>query len=164
MKPIFSIPYSYNKDTIMKVSKFYSKKTIYTWVIPILIGIFVAVMTFTSQNYLVTFLTILFGFFILNYMTKMSEKENEIYLNSIKYLEEVKYKIDFYKSYFEEKSNVSSVKVHYKNLYEIAETKTDYLLFTSSVQAYVLSKENIKKIEEFKEFISKFPQYKYYRK
>jgi hypothetical protein len=163
MKPLFSIDYLYNKDSIIKVSKFYNKKSIFSWVIPVLVAIFVGIMTLTSGNYIITFFTILFGFFILNYMTKKSEEEINVYLKSIEYLEKNKYKLNFYSTYFEEESKLTYNKVNYKNVFEIAETRNDYLIFVSSIQAYVISKDNIKDQEAFHKFMSKFKQYKYYK-
>ncbi len=73
----------------------------------------------------------------INNTIKKLWESNKIIQNA-----EVEY--TFYDDHFEQKSNVSNSKIKYDMIYKIVETKTNFYIFISTNQGYIINKENCK--------------------
>ena len=128
----------------------------------IFLTVLAAVLNALKGNW---YVVILLGVFAIVYPLTLSLTINhqikKMYHNSVKIqiLEET---LTFYEDYFTSKSKHTDLKVNYKDLYRICETKNNVYIFISDNQAFIINKENVKKLNEFLSFIKDKGEYKKY--
>ncbi len=111
------------------------------------------------------YVVILLGVFAIIYplafYLTINHQIKKMYRNSLK-IQVLEETLTFYEEYFTSKSKHTDLKVDYKDLYRICETKTNVYLFISDNQAFIISKENVKKLTEFLSFLKDKGEYKKY--
>lgn len=73
---------------------------------------------------------------LFNYNIKKVFESNKVVRN-------ITTKFEFYKDYFEATNDSAKSKINYNDLNKIIETKTNFYLMTSSIQGYIIEKNNI---------------------
>ena len=128
-----------------------------------ILAIVAIVLNYIKGNYNVVFLVIVFIIvypiilsITLNSQIKKMYKSNK----RINMLEEV---LTFYDDYLESKSSHNYCKVLYSDIYKICETKSNFYIFISDNQAFIIIKSEINELDKFKEFIIDKAPYKKYR-
>lgn len=149
-----------------KFQKFYLNKfksSIIPIIIMALLAILAMVLNFIKGNYNVVGLVIVFVIVYpiilsvtLNSQIKKMYKSNR----RINMLEEV---LTFYDEYLESKSEHNYCKVQYTDIYRVCETKTNFYVFISDNQAFIIIKSELEDEDKFREFIMNKAPYKKYR-
>lgn len=83
--------------------------------------------------------------------------------NSNKRINELDEIITFYDNYLESKSSHNYCKILYDDLYKVCETKTNFYIFVSDNQAFIIIKNMIEDVDLFREFIKNKTLYRKYR-
>ena len=83
--------------------------------------------------------------------------------NSNKRINELDEIITFYDNYLESKSSHNFCKILYDDLYKVCETKTNFYIFVSDNQAFIIIKDMLKDIDSFREFIKGKALYRKYK-
>ena len=94
--------------------------------------------------------------FTLNSQIKKMYKSNK----RINMLEET---LTFYDEFLESKSDHNYCKVQYTDIYRVCETKSNFYIFISDNQAFIIIKSELKDVDGFKDFIIDKAPYKKYR-
>lgn len=149
-----------------RFQKFYLNKfksSIWPILVMIALAILAIVLNFYKGNWDVVGLVIIFIIiypillkFTLNRQIKKMYKTNK----RINMLEET---ITFYEDYLESCSKHNYCKVQYNDIYKVCETKTNFYIFISDNQAFIIIKEELKDLDAFKNFISLKAPYRKYR-
>lgn len=128
----------------------------------IFLTVLAAVLNALKGNW---YVVVLLGVFAIVYPLALSLTINhqikKMYHNSIK-IQILEESLTFYKDYFTSKSKHTDLKVNYKDLYRICETKANVYLFISDNQAFIINKKNVKKLNDFLSFIKDKSEYKKY--
>jgi len=129
----------------------------------IVLAILAIVLNFLKGNFDIVLLIIVF---IIIYPIILSISLNmqirKMY-NSNKRINMLEETITFYDDYFECKSIHNYCKVLYNDIYKVCETKTNFYVFISDNQAFIIIKNNIDNVDSFVEFIKSKTNYKKYR-
>lgn len=149
-----------------KFQKFYLNKfksSIIPIIIMALLAIVAIVLNFIKGNYSVVGLVIVFIIvypiilsFTLSSQIKKMYKSNK----RINMLEET---LTFYDEFLESKSDHNYCKVQYTDIYRVCETKSNFYIFISDNQAFIIIKSELKDVDGFKDFIIDKAPYKKYR-
>lgn len=153
-------------DEFKKFQKFYLNKfksTIIPKIIMIVLALLVIIINIIKKDYNLVGIVIVFIIaypitlnFALNRQIKKMYKTNK----RINELEESLY---FYDDYLESKSKHNYCKVMYEDIYKICETKTNFYIFVSENQAFIVIKSNIKDVDGLRDLLSTKAKYRKYR-
>lgn len=155
-----------DKNEFKKFQKFYLNK-FKSSLLPKLVMAFLAiiaiVMNLIKSNFDIVIMVIVF---IIIYPIILSitlnRQINKMY-ESNKRINMLEEKLMFYDKYFESKSSLNYCKVNYSDIYKICETKSNFYIFISDNQAFIIIKSNIKDVDSFKDFIKDKAMYRRYR-
>lgn len=153
-------------EEFKKFQKFYLNKfksTIIPKIIMVVLALLVIIINIIKKDYDLVGIVIVFVIcyplvlnFALNRQIKKMYKSNK----RINELEEFLY---FYDDYLESKSKHNYCKVMYEDIYKICETKSNFYIFVSENQAFIVIKNNIKDVDGLRELLSKKAKYRRYR-
>ena len=153
-------------DEFKKFQKFYLNKfksTIIPKIIMVVLALLVIIINIVKKDYDLVGIVIVFVIvyplmlnFALNMQIKKMYKSNK----RINELEEFLY---FYDNCLESKSKHNYCKVMYEDIYKVCETKSNFYIFVSDNQAFIVIKNNIKDVDGLRELLSKKTKYRKYR-
>lgn len=149
-----------------KFQKFYLnkfKKSFFPKLIIILLALLSIVLNWYKKDYYLVILVVLFLVIypiILNITLDRQIKRMYMTNKKINMLDE---KIVFFNDFFESKSSINYCKVKYDDVFVVVETKTNFYIFLSDNQAFILIKNNIDDILKFRNFIRTRVDLKTYR-
>lgn len=149
-----------------KFQKFYLNKfknTLIPKIIMIVLALLVIIINIIKGDYKLVLLVVVFVIiypivlnFAINRQIKKMYKSNK----RINELEEIIY---FYDNYLESKSKHNYCKVMYEDIYKLCETKTNFYIFISENQAFIVIKEKVKDIDGLRELFKEKTNYRMYR-
>ena len=166
------INYLFKSNTIItmnefkKFQKFYLNKfknTIIPKIIMIVLALLVIIINIIKQDYKLVGIVIVFVILypiVLNFAINRQIKKMYTSNKRINELEEILY---FYDTYLESKSKQNYCRVMYEDIYKVCETKSNFYIFLSDNQAFIVIKDNLKVVDGLRDLVKDKTNYRKYR-
>lgn len=155
-KALFVTKTIINQEEFKRFQKYFlnsGKYNLWSKLLMVLLALLVIIISYYKHNYRVLYLVIAFSIIYpialtvtINWQIK-KKYENKKKINEL--IEEFR----FYNNHFVSKLEKSCIKIAYEEVLKCVETKKDFYIFMQDNQAFIIIKNNLDDVENFREFM-----------
>ena len=111
--------------------------------------------------YLVSLIIIFVIIYVIAFVLTIDRQIKKMYQKNIK-INMLKETITFFEDHFESKSKYNYCQLKYDDIFKICETKSNFYIFTSKREAFIIIKDELEDVDDFRSFMMKRANYKRY--